>query len=74
MKDWKTWLHSLIAAAIGGATSAVTAAYVVPSAFDFSHDGVQKLGKVAAGGALLAVLALLKQSPINNNPNNSGGK
>ncbi|MGA2890320.1 MAG: hypothetical protein ABSE51_19930 [Terracidiphilus sp.] len=62
--NWKMWFHSLAAAAIGGAASSITAAIAVPSAFNFTPQGLENLAKVAVGGALLAVGALLKQSPL----------
>lgn len=56
--NWKPWLHSLAAAAIGGFASAASAALVVPNA---NPVLVLKLGAV---GAIVPVLALLKQSPL----------
>ena len=62
--DPKTWLHSLIAAAIGGGSSALLAAVAMPEAFNLTHDGLTHLGKLALIGALVPVLTLLKQSPL----------
>ena len=62
--DPKTWLHSLIAAAIGGGSSALLAALAMPEAFNFTHGGVVHLVKLAVIGALVPVLTLLKQSPL----------
>jgi hypothetical protein len=64
MNSWRTWLHSLIAAAIGGAASSLSAAIVAPSIFNFTHHGMVKMGQLALFGAAPPVLALLKQSPL----------
>ena len=61
--DWKTWLHSLIAAAIGGAATAISTMIVAPDQFNL-QDGWQKLLTVAVVSALVNVAAFLKQSPI----------
>ena len=60
----KVWLHSLIAAAIGGGASALSAALVSPDTFNLSPAGLKHLGLVALFGVAVPVLALLKQSPI----------
>lgn len=56
--NWKPWLHSLIAAAIGGFASAASAAIVVP------HATILLVLKLGAVGAVVPVLTLLKQSPL----------
>jgi len=60
----RTWIHSLLAAAIGGASNAALGALAMPDTFNFTHQGWINLGKVAAMGALIPVLTLLKQSPL----------
>jgi hypothetical protein len=55
--NWKAWLHSLAAAAIGGAATGAMQA-LATGTLDITTL------KVAAIGALLPVLALLKQSPL----------
>ena len=62
--DWKTWLHSLIAAGIGGASSAALGIFAMPNTFNFTHDGLIALGKMVLIGAVVPVLTLLKQSPL----------
>jgi hypothetical protein len=62
--NWKTWLNSIFAAAIGGASNAVLGVFVMPDTFNFTHAGLVNLGKVAFMGAIVPVLTLLKQSPI----------
>jgi hypothetical protein len=60
----KAWLHSLAAAAIGGAASALGAVIISPDSFNWATTGFAKLGEVALVGAIVPVLALLKQSPL----------
>jgi hypothetical protein len=62
--NWKAWIHSIIAAAIGGAASALSAVLVAPSAFNFTPAGWENIGKIALAGAIIPVLTLLKQSPL----------
>lgn len=61
---WKSWIHSIVAAAIGGAASALGAVLVDPSVFNFTLAGWENIGKIALAGAIIPVLALLKQSPL----------
>jgi hypothetical protein len=60
----KVWLHSLVAAAIGGAASALGAVLISPSSFNFTLAGWENIGKIAFAGAVIPVLALLKKSPL----------
>jgi hypothetical protein len=60
----RTWLHSLIAAGIGGASNAILGAIAMPDTFNFSHAGLINLVKIALVGAAVPVLTLLKQSPL----------
>ncbi len=60
----KVWLHSLVAAAIGGAASALGAVLISPASFNFTLAGWENIGKIALAGAVIPVLALLKQSPL----------
>ena len=61
---WQMWLKGLLAAIIGGAANSVTAAFIDPEHFNFSHDGLIALAKLAGAGALLALFMYLKQSPV----------
>jgi hypothetical protein len=56
--NWKPWLHSLVAAAIGGAATSLGAALVT------SNYSWQQAWHMALVGAAIPVLALLKQSPL----------
>lgn len=60
----KTWLHSLATAAIGGAVSALGAVLVTPASFPNTATGWEHVGEAALFGAVIPVLALLKQSPL----------
>jgi hypothetical protein len=60
----RTWLTSIIAAAVGGAANAVLGVIAMPDTFNFTHTGWVNIGKTALIGALIPVLTLLKQSPI----------
>jgi len=62
--NWKAWLHSLVAAAIGGAAAAIGAVLTSPDTFNLSSAGLKHLGVVALFGAAVPVVALLKQSPL----------
>lgn len=59
----KDWLGGIIAAVSGGAGSALSAAFVDPSDFNFD-TGLEKLVKVAAVSAFITLLAYLKQRPL----------
>lgn len=71
MGNWQSWLHGLLAAFIGGGSSAVTAGIVAPAinpgAFNF-HDKLAPLFQLA--GALffvnggIAAFAYLSKSPL----------
>jgi hypothetical protein len=61
---WKTWVYSILSAAIGGAANSLGGFIVAPSVFNFTHAGLLKLGELALFGAAVPVLALLKQSPL----------
>jgi hypothetical protein len=61
---WKPWLYSLAAAGIGGAANALGAIAIMPDTFNFSHQGLMNIGKIALAGAWYPVFTLLKQSPL----------
>jgi len=62
--NWRTWLYSLLSAGIGGAANSLGGVIVAPSVFNFSHEGLVKIGQLALFGFAVPVLALLKQSPL----------
>jgi hypothetical protein len=57
------WLKGLLSAVIGGAANAGLTVLVAPDVFNFGN-GLNQLGVVAAGGAIIAALGYLKQSPL----------
>lgn len=62
--NWQTWIHSIVAAFIGGASSAVSAVIVDPASFNLTPSGLQHIGEIAVVGGVIPVLTLLKQSPL----------
>jgi hypothetical protein len=60
----KAWLHSIAAAAIGGAAGALSLIVLTPASVTWNEAGAILLGKAALIGAVIPVLALLKQSPL----------
>lgn len=60
----KAWIHSLGVAAIGGASSALSAIFVAPDTFNFTSHGLMNILKIALFAAVVPVLTLLKQSPL----------
>ena len=56
----RVWLHAIVAAAVGGATTGATTAV--------GTGNVRAIGFSALAGALVAIAALLKQSPIPPGP------
>lgn len=60
----KAWLHSIAAAAIGGAAGALSLIVLTPASITWDASGAILLGKAALIGAVIPVLALLKQSPL----------
>ncbi|HEV2275626.1 MAG TPA: hypothetical protein VGR96_15750 [Acidobacteriaceae bacterium] len=61
---WRTWLHGLGAAAIGGSASAITAAVGDPQTFNLSHSGLISLMRTAIVAGLLTGVAYLVKSPL----------
>ena len=62
--NWKAWLYSIFAGGIGGASSSVLGAFVMPDVFNFTHAGWVHIGKLAFIGAIIPILTYLKQSPL----------
>jgi hypothetical protein len=67
----KVWIHSLAVAAIGGAAGALGLVIVSPSSVTWTLAGARSLGEAALIGAVIPVLALLKQSPLPGNTTDS---
>lgn len=63
MGTLKQWIHGIAAAFIGGASGAGYAALIAPGTFNFTREGLIKLGQMAALAGIIPVLAYLKQFP-----------
>jgi len=62
--NWKSWVYTLVAGAIGGASSAGLSIMVMPDIFNFTGIGLQHLYKAMFIGAIIPVFTFLKQSPL----------
>lgn len=62
--NWKAWLYSLVAGAVGGFASAGLSALAMPDAFNFTPTGQQHILKAMLIGVLVPVFTFLKQSPL----------
>jgi hypothetical protein len=60
----KVWLHGLFAAAITAFSTSASGFLLLPTVFNFSHDGMINMLKVSAVPTFLAVFGYLKQSPL----------
>lgn len=60
----RAWIHSIVAAFIGGASSAVSAVLVDPTKFNLTAEGLKHLAAVSLVSGAIAVAALLKSSPL----------
>jgi hypothetical protein len=60
----KAWLHGLFAAAISAFSTSASGILMLPTVFNFSHDGLINMLKVSGGPALFAAFTYLKQSPL----------
>jgi hypothetical protein len=58
------WMKLMAGAAIGGAANAILLVTIVPEKFQFSD--LSTIARVAAAGALIGLVAYLKQRPIWN--------
>lgn len=60
----KAWLHGLFAAAISAFATAASGVLTLPTVFNFTHDGIINMIKVAGVPAMFAAFSYLKQSPL----------
>lgn len=63
LADWRTWLHGLIGAIIGGGANAIVVMVVDPAGFNFA-EGFTKLWQFTALSALVSGALYLKQTPL----------
>jgi hypothetical protein len=60
----RVWLHGIVAGAIGSAATAGSAALAVPSAFNFTHSGLENFAKLLVIPAMANVFFYLSKSPL----------
>lgn len=60
----RAWLHGLFAIVISAFATSASGIIMLPTVFNFSHDGIINMIKVAGAPALLAAFTYLKQSPL----------
>ncbi len=61
--NMKTWFKGLVAAVIGGVSNSVVLMIAEPTTINL-HEGIGKLGTVAATTAIVSAAMYLKQSPL----------
>jgi hypothetical protein len=64
LKSVSVWLHAAVSAAVGGAATSLGAHFVDPEHITFDQAGIAKMKYIALAGAVPAVLAVFKQSPL----------
>jgi hypothetical protein len=64
MLSFRLWIHGLGAAAVGGAVTALAGLLLQPSDVHFDSASLHRYASAAAGGAVIAVLAYFRQSPV----------
>lgn len=62
--NFKALIHSLVAAVIGAVGTGITTSLASPATFNFTHAGLINLASACGVSALIAVAAVLKQSPL----------
>jgi len=64
MTSWRSWIHGLVSAFVGGAAASITAGVIAPESFNTTNGGLQKLGLLMLVSGFVTAAAYLKQSPI----------
>jgi len=64
MTSFRTWIHGLAAAFIGGAAASITNLIVAPESFNATPEGLRKLGWAILASGVVAAALYLKQSPL----------
>ncbi len=64
MNSFRLWMHGVAAAAIGGAVTALAEVLLQPADVHFDAASLHRYASAAAGGAVIAVLAYFRQSPL----------
>src|ERR1700679_3274447 len=60
----KIWLHGLFAAGISAFATSASGLIALPTVFNFTHDGMINMVKMAAVPAGIAVFTYLQKSPL----------
>jgi hypothetical protein len=61
---WRVWLQGLIAAFISTFATSASGLIALPTVFNFTHDGLINMGKMALVPAVVAVFSYLSKSPL----------
>lgn len=60
----RAWIHGILAAFISAFATSLSGALALPTVFNFTHDGIMNMLKMALLPAVTSVLAILRQSPL----------
>lgn len=60
----QAWLRGLIAAFVSAFATAASGVIALPSVFNFSHNGLINMAKMAMVPAMVAVFTYLQKSPL----------
>ncbi len=58
------WLYGLIGASFNGGINTVGVLFIAPESFNFTNEGLKKLGELFAVGAIAGCYLYCKQSPL----------
>lgn len=64
----KTWLKGLIVFVVSSLVTSASSMTIAPETFNFSRDGLLRVGGLAGVIAIKSVLLYLKQSPLPADP------
>ena len=70
----KIWLQGIVAAFVSAFSTAASGAIALPTVFNFSHDGMINMLKLAIVPAMVAVFTYLQKSPLPGNVIGPGDK
>jgi hypothetical protein len=63
-KTTAVWLQGLFAAGISTFATAASGLVMLPTVFNFTHNGLINMVKLAGGPAMVAVFTYLQKSPL----------
>ena len=64
LTNFRTWVHGIAAASVGGSSTTLAAHFADPTHIDFTPNGLHAIWKVALSGALVTMAAYLIKSPL----------